>query len=126
MICGADVDSWVIATLLSWMVLRTHSSSANEIEDLVVRHQLTPLPRRTPRPRIRRTDRAVIAALGPAAASKSSPQTAGHTITILRWHRQLPTRRSTTGCPARGLASRPRSGDADPVPAIPENSGCCS
>ena len=51
------------ATLLSWMVLRTRSGSAKEIEILVLRHQLSVLQRRTPRPRMRWTDRAVIAAL---------------------------------------------------------------
>jgi hypothetical protein len=48
--------------LLGWMVLCTRSDSTKEIEILVLRHQLVVLQRRTPRPRISRTDRAVIAA----------------------------------------------------------------
>jgi putative transposase len=38
--------------LLSWMVLHVRSDTANEIEILVLRHQLAVLQRRTPRPRI--------------------------------------------------------------------------
>jgi putative transposase len=52
----------MFAKLLSWMVLYARSDTANEIEILVLRHQLAVLQRRTPRPRISWTDRAVIAA----------------------------------------------------------------
>ena len=38
----------LVAKLLSWMVLRAHSDAANEIEILVLRHQLAVLGRRTP------------------------------------------------------------------------------
>jgi len=44
--------------LLSWMVLRTRSDAAKEIEILVLRHQLAVRQRRRPRPRINWTDRA--------------------------------------------------------------------
>ena len=44
--------------LLSWMVLHTDSDTANEIEILVLRHQLAVLQRGTPRPRINWSDRA--------------------------------------------------------------------
>ena len=59
--------------LLSWMVLRTRSDAAKEIEILVLRHQLAVLHRHRPQPRISWTDRAVIAAFSrplpaPAAA----------------------------------------------------------
>jgi hypothetical protein len=74
------------AKLLSWMVLRTRSDAAKEIEILVPRHQLAVLQRRRPRPRISWTDRAVIAALG----------------------RLLPTRRRL-GFVGAGRAPRPRS-----------------
>ncbi len=49
----------VFTKLLSWMVLYTRSNTANEIEILVLRHQLAVLQRRTPRPRISWSDRAV-------------------------------------------------------------------
>ena len=41
----------VFVKLLSWMVLHARSDTAKEIEILVLRHQLTVLQRRTPRPR---------------------------------------------------------------------------
>jgi hypothetical protein len=53
----------MFATLPCWMVLRARSESTNEIEILVLRHQLAVLQRHTPRPRISWTDRAVIAVL---------------------------------------------------------------
>jgi putative transposase len=53
----------MFAKLLSWIVLHARSDTANEIEILVLRHQLAVLQRREPRPRIRWTDRAVLAAL---------------------------------------------------------------
>jgi hypothetical protein len=53
----------MFAKLLSWMVLHNRSDTANEIEILVLRHQLAVLQRRTPRPQISWTDRAVIGAL---------------------------------------------------------------
>ena len=45
------------------MVLRTRSDTTKEIEILVLRHQLAVLHRRTPRPRISWSDRAIMAAL---------------------------------------------------------------
>jgi hypothetical protein len=48
--------------LLGWMVLRTRSDATKDIEILVLRHQLAVLRRRTPRPRMRWADRALIAA----------------------------------------------------------------
>ena len=54
----------LFAKLLSWVVLHARSDTANEMEILVLRHQLAVLQRRAPRPRINWSDRAVIAALG--------------------------------------------------------------
>ena len=51
------------AKQLSWIVLHARANAANEIEILVLRHQLAVPQRRTPRPRITWSDRAVIAAL---------------------------------------------------------------
>jgi putative transposase len=42
----------MFAKLLSWMVLHIRSDTANEIEILVLRHQLAVLQRRTPQPRL--------------------------------------------------------------------------
>src|SRR5512133_3720208 len=65
----------MFAKLLSWMVLHARSDTANEIEILVLRHQLAVLQRRTPRPRISWTDRAVIAALGRLPRPERIPRT---------------------------------------------------
>src|SRR6478609_5965324 len=86
----------MLAKLLSWIVLRARSDTTKEIEILVLRHQLAVLQRRTPRPRISWSDRAVIAALArllPARRRRGFLVTAA---TILRWHRQLVRRRWTT------------------------------
>ena len=53
----------MFSKLLGWIVLRTRSDTTKEIEILVLRHQLAVLQRRTPRPRMSGTDRALLAAL---------------------------------------------------------------
>ena len=53
----------MFSKLLGWIVLRARSDTSKEIEILVLRHQLAVLQRRTPRPRMSWTDRALIAAL---------------------------------------------------------------
>ena len=82
------------------MVLHARSDTANEIEILVLRHQLAVLQRRTPRPRISWTDRAVIAALARLLPARRRLGLLVTPATILRWHRQLVPRRWTTP-PAR-------------------------
>jgi putative transposase len=84
----------IFAKLLSWMVLRTRSDAAKEIEILVLRHQLAVLQRR-PRPRISWTDRAVIAALGRLLPACRRCGLLVTPSTILRWHRHLVRRRWT-------------------------------
>ena len=86
----------VFTKLLSWMVLYTRSNTANEIEILVLRHQLAVLRRRTPRPRICWTDRAVIAALARLLPARRRLGLLVKPASILRWHRQLVARRWTT------------------------------
>jgi putative transposase len=86
----------MFAKLLSWMVLRTRSDAAKEIEILVLRRQLGVLQRRRPRPRINWTDRAVIAALGRLLPACRRCGLLVTPSTILRWHRHLLRRRWTT------------------------------
>src|SRR3954453_23367810 len=89
-----------MSKLLGWLVLRARSDTSKEIELLVLRHQLTVLQRRTPRPRMSWTDRALIAAL---TRLLPTPQRLGLLVTpatILRWHRQPVAHRWTTQ-PAR-------------------------
>ena len=86
--------------LLGWMVLRTRSDTTKDIEILVLRHELAVLKRRTSRPRMTWTDRALIAAL---TSLLPRPRRLGLLVTpatMLRWHRQLVTPRWTT-TPAR-------------------------
>ena len=82
--------------LLSWIVLHARSDTANEIEILVLRHQLAVLQRRTPRPQIRWSDRAVIAALARQLPAHRRRGLLVTPATILRWHRDLVRRRWTT------------------------------
>ena len=99
----------VFATLLSWMMLRTRSDAANEIEVLLLRHQLAVLQRHRPRPRLSWTDRAVIAALArllPACRRRGLLITPS---TILRWHRHLVRCRWTTPHTRPGRPAIPAS-----------------
>src|SRR4051794_31076255 len=90
----------MLSKLLGWIVLRTRSDTTKDIEILVLRHQLTVLQRRTPRPRVTWTDRALIAALTRLLPLRRRLGLLVTPATILRWHRQLIARRSTTQ-PAR-------------------------
>jgi putative transposase len=86
----------MFSKLLSWMVLRTRSDTTKEIEILVLRHQLAVLQRRTPRPRMSWTDRALIAALTGLLPIRRRLGLLITPATILRWHRRLVARRWTT------------------------------
>ena len=78
------------------MVLHARSETADEIEILVLRHLLAVLQRRTPRPQIIWTDRAVIAALARLLPAHRRHGFLVTPTTILRWHRHLVRRRRTT------------------------------
>jgi putative transposase len=90
----------VFSKLLSWMMLRTRSDTAKEIEILVLRHQLAVLQRRSPRPRISWPDRAFIAALTRLLPTRRRLGFLVTPATILRWHQRLVSRHWTTQ-PAR-------------------------
>jgi putative transposase len=86
----------MLVKMLSWMVLHARSDTAKEIEILVLRHQLTVLQRRTPRPRLSWSDRAVVAALTRLLPLVAVADSWSHRPRSLRWHRQLVRRRWTT------------------------------
>ena len=86
----------MFSKLLGWIVLRTRSDTTKDIEILVLRHQLAVLQRRTPRPRMSWTDRALIAALTRLLPVRRRLGLLVTPATILRWHRQLIARRWTT------------------------------
>ena len=78
---------------LVWLLGRPRRS--NELEILVLRHELAILRRQTSQPKLTRADRALLASL-----SRSLPRPAWAVFaikpeTLLRWHRQLVARRWT-------------------------------
>jgi putative transposase len=92
--------------LVELVVLRLRSERSKELEILVLRHQLHILQRQVPRPRPRQADRVLLAAL-----SRSLPRSAWSTLfvspaTLVRWHRELVTRRWTY---SRRSVGRPRT-----------------
>ena len=89
------------------MVLPSRSHTGKEIEILVLRHQLAVLRRRTPRPRMSWTDRAVIAALSRPLPVRRQLGLLVTPCTILRWHRRLLARRWTTQSARPGRPAMP-------------------
>ena len=79
----------MFSKLLGWIVLHTRSDTTKDIEILVLRHQLAVLQRRTPRPRMTWTDRALIAALTRLLPVRRRLGLLVTPATVLRWHRQL-------------------------------------
>ena len=86
----------MFSKLLSWIVLCTRSDTTKDIEILVLRDHLAVLQRRTPRPRMSWTDRALLAALTRLLPVRRRLGLLVTPATILRWHRQLIARRWTT------------------------------
>jgi hypothetical protein len=88
--------------VLELIMLCCRSTEAKEIEILVLRHELTVLRRRHPRPRLQPKDRALLAAL-----SRQLPRARWSVFlvkpeTLLDWHRRLVRRRWTYASAARG------------------------
>ncbi len=78
-----------MVTVITWLTLLARSSSAKDVEILALRHEVAVLRRANPRPRLSRTDQAVLAALTrimPKALRARRIVTPG---TLLRWHRRM-------------------------------------
>jgi putative transposase len=92
----------MFSKLVGWMVLHTRSDTSKDIEILVLRHQLAMLQRRTPRPGITWTDRALIAALTrllPARRRRGAARHPGHHPALASPTRHPPL--DNDACPTR-------------------------
>ena len=85
----------LVRRLLELAVLLGRSQASKEIEILVLRHELTVLRRQVLRPRHQCPDRLLLAALSRLLPRPQWSVFAVTPQTLLRWHRQLVTRRWT-------------------------------
>src|SRR6266581_4251876 len=86
---------WLFRHLIGLAVLRCRSEAANEIEILVLRHELAVLRRQVTRPSCRPADRMLIAALARMLPRDRWGSVFVRPETIRRWHRSLLARRWT-------------------------------
>jgi transposase len=84
-----------VRSLFALVLLFGRSDRSKELEILVLRHQLAVLRRRSGGPRIERSDRALLATLSRALPRRRWATFSVSPETVLRWHRQLVTRRWT-------------------------------
>src|SRR3954468_24443923 len=101
----------MLTRLVAWIVLLTRSETTNQVEILVLRHQLAVLRRSTPRPRMSWADRAFITALVRLLPRRRRLGLLVTPATVLRWHRRLVARKWTTA-PTKPDAPRSQPGCA--------------
>jgi len=80
---------------MAWFGLLARSSRSKNVEVLVLRHEVAVLRRQVRRPQLSWADRAVFAALTRLLSPAACLQRIVTPVTILRWHRDLITRRWT-------------------------------
>ncbi len=102
---------WLFRHLIGLAVLRCRSEAANEVEILVLRHELAVLRRQVTRPSCRPADRVFLAALVWMLPRHRWGSVFVQPETIRRWHRSLIARRWTypqrrPGRPATGAGVR--------------------
>src|ERR687895_931349 len=83
----------IFRQLLAWLGLLARSSRSKNVEILVLRHEVAVLRRQVRRPRLSWADRAVFAALTRLLSQACRLQRIVTPATVLRWHRDLVTRR---------------------------------
>jgi putative transposase len=79
----------IFGRLLSWLMLLGRATSSNNIELLVLRHEVAVLRRTNPRPRLDWADRALFAALIRHLPTVLRDHRLVTQATALRWHRRL-------------------------------------
>ena len=85
----------LVRRLIELLVLLARSDASKDVEILVLRHEVSVLRRQVSRPRPRLADRAVLAALSSALPRARWPVFFVQLTTLLRWHRELVTRKWT-------------------------------
>jgi len=86
---------WMLRRLLELILLRGRREVANEIELLVLRHEVAVLRRKVSRPRFRPGDRALLAALARLLRRQRWASLIVCPATVRRWHRDALARRWT-------------------------------
>jgi putative transposase len=107
---------WLFRHLLGLVALRCRSDAANEVEILVLRHELAVLRRQMARPTCRPADRMFLAVLARKLPRERWGSVFVRPETIRRWHRSLiarrwtyphrPSGRPATSAPVRALILR--------------------
>ena len=95
----ADVSLRLLYLILNWplslLTLLPRASSSNDIELLVLRHEVAVLRRTNPRPRLDWADRALFAALIQGLPAPLRGHRLVTPATVLRWHRRLVAKKWT-------------------------------
>jgi len=85
----------ILRQVMAWFGLLARNSRSKNAEILVLRHEVAVLRRQVRRPRLSWADRAVFAALTRLLNQAAHLQRIVTPATVLRWHRDLVTRRWT-------------------------------
>jgi putative transposase len=96
---------WAVRRLVELVALAFRSSTAKEVEIVVLRHQLHVLRRQVGRPQLTDVDRALLAALSSRLPRPSSALLLVRPDTVLGWHRALVRKRWTYGRRSPGRPS---------------------
>jgi transposase len=85
----------VFCRIAGWLALLTRTSTAKDVEILILRHENAVLRRQHPKPRLDWADRAVLAALTGLLPRVLTAHRLVAPATVMRWHRRLVARRWT-------------------------------